>query len=152
MIRRNGWFVANNVVVCCIGHTVWTIDETNETFFIVFLLCECFFWCHHVSPMNYFHRRPGSVLLKMHKPICEPWCWNMYQHLPLKNPCLFAGKYTSTMHHLVVHHGFFHFPAILKNGPWGRSPGREASSFDDRSELFDQPETWDLENWPYPAW
>ena len=29
-------------------------------------------------------------------PICEPWCWNIYQCLPHKSPS-FVGKYTSTM-------------------------------------------------------
>jgi hypothetical protein len=32
-------------------------------------------------------------------PICEPWCWNIYQHLPYKWPS-FVGKYTSTMEHM----------------------------------------------------
>ena len=26
-------------------------------------------------------------------PICDPWCWNIYQHLPHKSPS-FVGKYT----------------------------------------------------------
>ena len=29
-------------------------------------------------------------------PMCNPWCWNIYQHLPHKSPS-FVGKYTSTM-------------------------------------------------------
>ena len=28
-----------------------------------------------------------------HQPICNPWCWNIYQHLPQKTPS-FVGKYT----------------------------------------------------------
>ena len=32
-------------------------------------------------------------------PICEPWCWNIYLHLPNKWPS-FVGKYTSTMEHM----------------------------------------------------
>ena len=39
-------------------------------------------------------------------PICEPWCWNIYQHdqhFPSKNQSKspsFVGKYTSTIEHL----------------------------------------------------
>ena len=41
---------------------------------------------------------------KSHHPtlICEPWCWNIYQHdqhLPSKSHS-FVGKYTSTIEHL----------------------------------------------------
>ena len=113
MIRRNGWFVANNVVVCCIRHTVWTIDETNETFFIVFFCCvNVFCWCHHVSPMNYFHPRPGSVLLKISiNPLMRIMVLEYVEkHVPPKKSMpLFAGKYTIKC----IKTGgscFFHFP------------------------------------------
>ena len=32
--------------------------------------------------------------------ICEPWCWNIYQHLPEQNSPSYVGKYTSTMEHM----------------------------------------------------
>ena len=48
-------------------------------------------WCFiTISPMNITQNRtnPG--------PICNPWCWNIYQHLPHKWAS-FVGKYASTM-------------------------------------------------------
>ena len=32
--------------------------------------------------------------------ICEPWCWNIYQHLPEQNSPSYVGKYTSTTEHM----------------------------------------------------
>ena len=41
------------------------------------------------------HSIPHDLILY---PICEPWCWYIYQHLPLsKITQFFVGKYTSTM-------------------------------------------------------
>ena len=38
-----------------------------------------------------------DCVLKDALPICEPWCWNIYQHLPPKSMQFCRCAYTSTM-------------------------------------------------------
>ena len=52
-------------------------------------------------------------------PICEPWCWNIYQHLPQKSPS-HADKYSSTMVRICSHLGFPLFHPILN---WVKKTG-----------------------------
>ena len=37
------------------------------------------------------HEVIGGTCHTCHLLICEPWCWNIYQHLPHKSPS-FVGK------------------------------------------------------------
>ena len=45
-------------------------------------------------------------------PICNPWCWNIYQHLPHKWPS-FVGKYTSTMVRIWVYLYINIYPLVI---------------------------------------
>ena len=85
----NGWFIIVIPTLFCltalgflVGHPGF--DSVVTSSFLTRLIA---FW--QVSD------DASSIKFPFFNPRCEPWCWNIYLHLPKTCPS-FVGKYTST--------------------------------------------------------